>query len=428
MGSIGIRHETKSEWERRVAVTPALAEHLIATGIDVVVERSDRRIFRNEEYEAVGAELVDTLPATDIVIGVKEVPSDLFKAGGNYLFFSHVIKGQSYNMPMLARMLDQGCTLIDYERITNEKGQRLVFFGRHAGLAGMIDALWALGKKCQAQGIATPFSDLGMANDYTSLSDALAVVDAVGDRIATEGVPAQLHPLIIGVAGYGNVGKGVQSILEHLPTVEIAPEDVAALSANPDADNKVIYRVTFKEQHLARTLDGSEFVLQDYYNHPDRFEGDFEQYLPHLSMLMNCIYWTDAYPRLVAISDLPKMTRCRVLGDISCDIRGAVQVTVEATEPGDPVYHYDADNDSALMGFEGTGPVIAAVDILPAELPREASETFTEALTPYVVALANADYSAPFEQLDLPPAMKRAVIVHRGRLTPDYQYLSEYLA
>jgi saccharopine dehydrogenase (NAD+, L-lysine-forming) len=428
MPTLGIRHETKSPWERRVAVTPPLAERLVAAGHDVFVERSDRRVFSEADYEAAGCTLVDSLPPCQVVFGVKEIPLDLLQRDAAHLFFAHVIKGQAPNMPMLQRVLDVGATLLDYERITDESGRRLVFFGRFAGLAGMIDTLWALGQRRLVEGASeSPFAALRQSLAYASLSEALTAVRTLGEQIRTQGVPAELHPLIVGVSGNGNVARGVGEVLDCLPTREIRPDEVAALAANPAADDRVVYRVTFCEQHLVRPKGDHEFALQDYYDHPERYEGVFASYLPHLSLLLNCIYWTERYPRLVRKTDLPAMSRCKVIGDISCDVGGSIEATLLATEPGDPVFTYDAASDSARMGFEGESPVICAVDILPAELPRDASEAFSAALGPFLQAVAAADYSGALEASGLPGALQRSCVAWRGELTPDYEYLREHL-
>jgi len=175
-----------------------------------------------------------------------------------------------------------------------------------------------------------------------------------------------------------------------------------------------------------------EFELQDYYDHPEKYRGKFNTYLPHLSVLVNCTYWETKYPRLVTKADLRQLyakgePRLHVIGDISCDVEGAIEGTVKCTEPGEPVFVYDPFEDRAIDGVEGRGPVIMAVDILPSELPRDASEYFSGVLMDYVTAIAQADYAVPFEELALPPEIKRAVIVYQGKLTPDYGYLEQYV-
>jgi alpha-aminoadipic semialdehyde synthase len=178
---------------------------------------------------------------------------------------------------------------------------------------------------------------------------------------------------------------------------------------------------------------GDEFELQDYYQYPEKYRSKFKTYLPHLTILVNAIYWDTMYPRLVT-KDYIKQTyseekspRLKVIGDISCDVEGAIEVTVKSTEPGDPIFVYDPETGEARDGYEGRGPVIMAVDILPSELPRESSIDFSQTLKAYIPAIAKADFSLPFDQLDLPPEIKRALILHQGQLTPDYRYIEQFL-
>jgi alpha-aminoadipic semialdehyde synthase len=151
-----------------------------------------------------------------------------------------------------------------------------------------------------------------------------------------------------------------------------------------------------------------------------------------LHALVNCIYWEPKYPRLITKEQIRELyaegqPTLRVIGDISCDVEGGVEVTVKATEPDDPIYVYHPDTEEIASGVEGRGPVMMAVDILPTELPRESSAYFSDILKTFVPAIAAADYGEAFEALDLPPELKRAVICHLGELTPDYRYIASYL-
>lgn len=435
MTKIGIRREDKSRWERRVPITPdkvrVLREH---HGIEFYVQPSPIRAFREEAYRAAGAIVQEDLSPASILFAVKEIPAEYFQSGKTYVFFAHVIKGQPYNMPMLRRMMELGCNLIDYEKVVDEKGRRLIFFGWHAGVVAMIESLWALGQRLQWEGITNPFATIRNTYTYEGLAAARADIRAVGEYIQTEGLPKEITPLIIGVAGYGNVGRGIQEILSDLPTIEIQPDEIAKVADDPNASNRVVYRVTFKEEHLVAPNDPQEpFELQDYYQNPEKYHGVFERYIPYLTVMMNAIYWNDRYPRLVSKDYLREFwanepqPRLRVIGDASCDVEGAVEGTVKVTEPDDPVYVYDPRTGTVTMGVAGRGPVVLAVDILPSELPREASEYFSGILEPYVPAIAQADFSVPFEELDLPPEIKRAVIVYHGDLTADYEYIEQFL-
>ena len=432
---IGIRREDKGIWERRVPIIPVHVRQLVDEhGIEVWVQSSKTRAFPDSAFAEAGARVTEDISQCPVVFGVKEIPARVFHPGHTYVLFAHVIKGQPHNMPMLKRMLEQGCQLIDYERVTDERGRRLIFFGRHAGRAGMIDTLWALGQRLKWEGLPNPFSDLHQTYRYRSLAEAKAAVAAVGERIVRQGLPETVTPLICGFAGYGNVFRGANEIIELLPVHEIKPEDVAAVAQSTDHNLAALYKVVFKEEHTVEPLSPErDFDLQDYHKHPEDYHSRFETYLPHLTLLVNCIYWEAKYPRLVTKAGLRQLyggvapPQLRVIGDISCDIEGAIEATVKCTEPGDPVFVYDPFDDRAINGVAGRGPVVLAVDILPSELPRDASTYFSEVLMKYVPVIAQADTSVSFGELDLPPELKRAVIVYRGELTPCYQYIEKYL-
>jgi len=433
---IGIRREDKSEWERRVPVTPQDARALRTEhGIQIAVQPSTIRAFTAAEFEKAGAAVKEDLSDCPVVLGIKEMPLEFFRPGGAYVFFAHVIKGQAYNMPMLKQILDLGCTLIDYERVVDDKNRRLIFFGWHAGVAGLIDTLWALGRRLEWEGVPNPFTELRQTHQYHDLSEAKASLARVRARIESDGLPGAVVPLIVGVAGYGNVSRGVQEMLSLLPVAEIEPDEVAAVASSPGPSQHHLYKVVFKEWHMVEPkAPDTTFDLQDYYQHPEKYVGVFHRYIPHLTVLTNSIFWTSAYPRLVTKDYLESLFRSeaspklRVIGDISCDIEGAVECTVKSTEPGDPVFVYEPFTRTATEGYQGNGVVVMAVDILPSELPREASADFSAVLRPFIPSLARCDFSVPFDECPLPPEIKRAVIVYRGQLTPDYTHLSRYLA
>lgn len=431
---IGIRREDKSVWERRVPLIPQDARTLQEQfGLEVCVQPSDIRVFSDQEYRAAGVAVREDLSDCDVIFGIKEIPPAQLVPGKTYVFFSHVIKGQPYNMPMLRRLMELGCVLIDYEKVTDEKGRRLIFFGRHAGWAGMLETLWALGRRLEWEGIPNPFGGIDRAIAYPEVEAARRAVREVGERIRTHGLPPILAPLVVGFAGYGNVSRGAQEIFDLLPFQERAPEDLPLLFAE-EPDYRTLYKVVFREEHMVEPASPEDrFDLQDYYRHPEKYRSRFTAWVPYLTVLVNGIYWEARYPRLVTKAYLrelfgaPARPRLRVIGDISCDIEGAVECTVRATDPGNPIYVYHPRSGQTTDGWAGEGVVVMAVDILPSEMPRDASVDFSAVLREFIPAIARADYTVPFDRLDLPPEIKRAVIVYRGELTPDYRYLEAYL-
>ncbi len=430
---IGIRVEDKYLMEKRVAITP---EHLKKLNdenenLNFIVAPSKKRVFSDDEFMNAGAELNSDLSSCNTIFGVKEMPIDFFENEKTYVFFSHVIKGQDYNMPVLKEMMNKKINLIDYEKIADEEGKRLIFFGRYAGLAGMINSLWTLGLRLKSFGIDTPFLKIEQSHKYKSLDEAKTAVKAVGEEIRQNGLPKSLSPFVTGFTGYGNVSNGAQEIYDLLPVKEISVEEFMSDKFESN-DNTILYKVVFKEKDLSKRVDGTEFELNDYYNNPKLYESKFEQYLPKLSLLMNCMYWTDEYPTIVTKEYLKnnyktKDSKLIVIGDITCDINGSIECTEIGTLIEDPIFVYNHKENSFKSGYEGEGIQIMSVDILPSELPKDASETFSNALLPFVKNIVEADYDTTFENLKLPLEIKKALILHKGKLTASFKYLEEYL-
>jgi alpha-aminoadipic semialdehyde synthase len=432
---IGIRREDKNIWERR---TPLIPDHIKTLkenyDIRVVVQPSKIRVFDDDAYAQVGAVVQDDLSECNVIFAVKEIPIELIEHGKVYVFFSHTIKGQRHNMPLLKRLLERKCTLIDYEKVVDENSKRLIFFGHHAGLAGMIDALWALGLRLNWEGIHNPFINLRQTIEYTSLVHAKNAVKEVGELIEAKGIPDALVPLVCGLTGYGNVSRGAQEILGLLPVVELGPEELLQ-KFKILSDNNVIYKVVFKEEHMVEPRSPEDrFDLQDYYDYPEKYRSRFHTYVPCLTLLVNCIYWSSQYPRLITKELLKQLysapresPRLRVIGDISCDVEGSIEATVHTTTPGNPIFVYDPIAERAIDGYKGRGPVILAVDNLPCELAKEASTEFSKVLSRFIPEIATADFSTEFNKCNLSPPIKNAVIAYRGELTPNYKYLAQYL-
>ena len=430
---IGIRHEDKYVMERRAPLTPKHVKRLIEhQKLDFIVQTSQKRIFKDEEYIQAGALVENDLKKCNVILGVKEMPMDFFESEKTYVFFSHVIKGQSYNMPMLKRMMELKCNLIDYERIVDEQNKRLIFFGKYAGLAGMINSLWSLGLRWKSFGINTPFLELKQAHLYNSLREAKDAISLVGQLIAENGLPKELQPLVIGFTGYGNVSLGAQEICGLLPVKEISTEKLLELKNRAALPDNIIFKVVFKEKHISEHKDNIEFDLYDYYRNPQNYVSKFEQYIPHLTVLMNCMYWDARYPRIITKEYLKKLysngnPKLTVIGDITCDPDGSIECTHHGTEIEDPIFVYNPITDKYTMGYEGEGLLDMAVDILPSELPRDSSDGFADALSNFIKPIVFADYDLPTADLDLPKSLKKALILHKGELTPEFEYLGKYL-
>jgi len=434
-GLVGIRREDKNRFESRVPLIPNdIAALMRQTGARFIVQPSKIRVFSDAEYQRMGAEINEDISSCPLVFAVKEIPLEYFRRNGTYAFFSHTIKGQPKNMPMLKKMMELKCNLIDYEKIIDAQNRRLVFFGKFAGLAGMIDTLWAYGQRVKAEGIENPFTRIDHTHRYENLTDAEEHIREVGEKIIDEGLPEILCPLIAGFAGYGNVSRGAQEIYDQLPVKEIAPQSISQLFKEPKAHRHNVYKVVFKEEDLVKPVGSCcKFELQDYYTHPEKYVSQFDYYTPMLSILVNCIYWEPRYPRIVTKKFATQLyshnvnARPKVIGDISCDLDGAIELTIKTTEPDKPVFLYDIDLGEAVDGFKGNGPVIMAVDNLPCELPQEASKEFSRVLTGLVPSIINADFSKPLARTGLPEELQRATILMHGQFTPNFQFMEKFL-
>ncbi len=435
LNTIGIRRETKDKTQRRAPLSPDHVRELIRRHrITVFVEPWAQRVFRDEEYRKAGAVLTDDVSRGNIVFGVKEIHPSHLVDHRSYCFFSHTVKGQSYNMPMLRHIVDHEITLFDYELVRDRYGKRLIYFSDFAGYAGMIDSLWALGRRLESEGMDSPFRGLKYATHYERLQDAQDELRAIGRMISRDGLPERIVPTIVAFTGYGRVASAAQQIFDLLPHVEIEPSDLEDFVKAGRYSDRVLYKVRYRKpdlyQHKTRT---GGFVADHFHKHPDQYRSLFESAVPYLSMVINGIYWEPGFPKLLtkrfmkSLYKQDKRPRLRVIGDITCDIEGSIELTVKETDATNPVFVYEPLTGRVRDGWEGKGPVVLAVDKLPAELPREASEAFGDALMPFVSSLARAALGQNIEKAGLPPEFKEAMIVHRGVLRPRFASLHKLL-
>ncbi len=429
MGILGIRREDKSPWERRVPLVPRDVRRLLESGAEVLVQRSPNRCISDTEYEAAGATLTDSLEDADVILGVKEVPAEKIRPDKTYLFFSHTIKGQPYNMPLLQCVLDRRCTLLDYELVTDEEGVRTIAFGRFAGLAGAIDTLWALGRRLREEGLDTPLAEIRQSLDYEDSDAAKEAVRAVGRNLAEGGLPESLSPLTIAVTGEGGkVFGGAMELLELLPHRVVRPEELADVVDRADpADRHRVILVPYGPGELVTPREeGHSYSWEDYLKHPERYRSRFGEDLSRLTAIVYGIFWQEGYPKFLLRDDIRKLyaggatPRLRLVTDITCDLDGSDELLVKTTDPGDPTYVVDPDTFEITPGLKGRGPVILAVDILPAELPRDASRTFSVALTDLAMHLAKDDPIPSAEDPSVPGPLRRSLIALRGALVPPW--------
>lgn len=437
IGLVGLRHESKSEHERRVPLVPADLKDVIKAPQSLMIQPSGTRCIDIGEFEAIGAKVDADMSACDLIMGIKEVPVDELIANKSYCFFSHVIKGQPYNMPLLKKVMDLKCNLIDYEKMVNDKGQRVVAFGKQAGQCGTLNGFHSLNHRLAALKRTNPFAICKQAKDYPNLTEAKADLAKVGADIAANGLPADLTPFVVGVTGKGNVGSGVFDVMGALGCVkEWTPAEMLANIASGDYDNKTVYQVVMDAgdlYELKENPDASAFTFQAFGEAPEKYTSPVSKFLPHMNMFINAVFWRNEWPKFITqdfMSELWQKGNCKllVISDVTCDIEGSVEVTIKSTLPDVPSFVYHPVTKACTDGFEGEGVVVMAVDILPSEQPYESSCAFSGALKPLMGDLLAADFSVPFAELSLPPVWKGACIVYHGELTPDYEYLKPHIA
>jgi saccharopine dehydrogenase (NAD+, L-lysine forming) len=432
---LAIRREDKNIWERRVALTPEAVGQLVKEhGMQVLLQPAPRRVFTDVEYEDAGASVHEDLAPADVVLAIKEVPTALLLPEKTYMFFSHTIKGQAHNMAMLRRLMELRCNLIDYERVVDDQNRRLIFFGWYAGVAGMVETLWMLNQRLRLLGHESPFRGIKHAYEYVDMNELEASVKEAGQRIHEKGLPQWITPFVCGFLGYGHVSRGAQHVYDLLPTVEVAPGDLAGLAERKDLPRDRLMKVVFHEVDLVEPIDPARrFDLQEYYDHPSRYESIFERHVVHLHLLINGVFWTEAYPRFLTRDFLKRwfegkpQPKLLGIGDITCDIDGSLACTVRSTEPDKPCFVYDPCSGEGVDGLEGPGVPVMAVDNLPCELPREASRTFSAVLSRFVPDILKADFSKAYQEIVLPEPIRRALILRRGELTPPYGYLERFV-
>lgn len=425
--AIGILRETKNKWERRVPLVPAEVKTLVDAGIAVRVERSPTRAIDEAEFVAAGATMVDDATDCRFIVGVKEVKQAQVKPGQVVMCFSHTIKGQSHNMPLLAHFMAQGSTLIDYEVIVDDAGVRQVAFGRYAGLAGAHETLWTLAHRLAALGHPSPLTGLRHAVDYRDLAEMVAHTRELLAALRKEG-PAALTPFVIAVTGDGRVSKGALEYFELVGAIPCTVTEAIKLPVE-SPDDRTLRVMHVYGGDLFVTAGTRRFDFEHYLAHPGRYLNVGSMYLPYCQAVVNGIYWDERFPRILDDSTLRRMYRDGtlppVLGDVSCDIDGGIEWTVMATQNDEPAFVYDPVTRKATVGVTGEGVAIMAVDNLPCALPRDASFDFSRALIPYIRTFYEATYSDGVT--GLPPALQNAVVVAGGRLTPRHQGLARFL-
>ena len=400
MIKLGITREGKTPPDKRVPLTPKHCRKLLDTydDLEIYVQPSPVRDIPDEEYKKAGIELREDLSNCDIIMGVKEVPIDMLIPHKTYLFFSHTFKEQPYNRDLLRAILDKKIRLIDYEVLTDDRGKRLIGFGRYAGIVGTYNGLLAVGKKLGRYSLKPAHKSDGRAEVERELSK----LDLPkGFKIA--------------LTGSGRVANGAMEMLASAQIKEVSPEDYLTRSF----DHPVYTHLSSKEYH--RKKDGSSFEKSEFYENPERFESDFMKYAKVTDLYIAGHYWDADAPFVFTREDAKSPDfNIKVVADISCDIDGPVASTLRASTIADPLYGYDPQSESET-DFMAAGAIgVMAVDNLPCELSKDASEDFGDELLKNIMPeLLKKEESAMIR--------RASETTLDGTLGPDFEYLKDYV-
>lgn len=397
--TLAIIREEKMPIDTRAPLNPAQAKLVKATysDVNVICQSSNIRCYTDEEYRTHGIEIVDDVSRADILLGVKEVNIKSLISEKTYLIFSHTIKKQPYNRQLLKAIVDNKIRLIDYECLKDENGMRVIAFGRWAGIVGAYNAFWTFGQKYGAFSIKRAYQCL-------SLKEVLAQLEQV-----------VLPPIKILITGNGRVSKGGLEILEALKIRKLDPEQYLFQQFDAPVYTQIDADVYTKRK------DGKPFTYDHFFKHPGEYKSNFKTFYKTTDLMIMAAYWDPAAPTLFNLEDVKDPAfKIRVIADITCDINGSVPTTIRPTTIDAPVYDYVIQNLTELPPFSDESQLtVMAIDNLPNELPRDASEAFGDQLLEYVLPRLIKGFDAPI--------IKNATITMGGNLTDKFEYLSAYL-
>ncbi|XP_063698348.1 alpha-aminoadipic semialdehyde synthase, mitochondrial [Culicoides brevitarsis] len=440
---IAIRREDQSVWERRAPFNPNTVRQFVKNDVKVLVQPSNRRAYPMQAYLNAGAVVTEDISEASVIFGVKQVQIADLIPGKTYCFFSHTIKAQESNMPLLDAVIDKNIRLIDYEKMTNDQGTRVVAFGKYAGVSGMINILHGLGLRLLALGHHTPFMHVGPTHNYRNSSMARQAIRDCGYEISLGMMPKSIGPLTFVFTGTGNVSQGAQEIFNDLP-VEFVPPSKLKKVAEHGSTNKIYGCEVSRSDHIER-IDGGGFDPQEYEEFPERYTSTFSRNIaPYASVIVNGIYWAVGSPKLLTIPDAKTLLRPinapwlpasrgapvlphRMLAicDISADPGGSIEFMNECTTIDTPFCLYDADRNKDTKSFKGPGVLVCSIDNMPTQLPRESTDLFSELLYPYAYDIMQSDASKPLESQNFSKTVMNAVIASNGALTPNFAYIND---
>jgi saccharopine dehydrogenase (NAD+, L-lysine-forming) len=390
--------ERKSPPDRRVVLDPKSCKNLLSTfpSAELIIEASPSRAFSDIDYSSAGLEVVADVSAAEVLIGVKEVPIEALIPNKSYFFFSHTIKKQPYNRKLLQAILDKNITLYDHETLVNESNHRLIGFGYYAGVVGAYNGLRALGLKLNCFELPKA-TDL---NDRAALNAQLDLLTIPNVKIV--------------LTGSGRVGQGAKEILDHLNIKKVSVDQFINNSFK-----EAVY-VQLDVLDYCKRKDGTTLGKKDFFNYPEAYQSTFDRFTSVADFFIAGHFYGKGAPAFFT-REQAKSPRfnLKVVADISCDIDGPVACTIRPSTIDKPIYGYDAETETEVNFSNASAIAVMAVDNLPCELPKDASEgfghTFVEKIIP---AFFNQDAFG---------VLKRSKMTENGKLTDAFSYLQAYI-
>lgn len=398
MITFGVLKERKNPPDKRVVLTPKACKTILDKyDAKIIVEPSNLRVFKESQYQMNGLEISSELDSCDVLFGVKELPIEALIPNKKYFFFSHTIKKQPYNRGLLQAILKNKIVLYDHETIVDKKSSRLVAFGRFAGLVGAYNGLRTYGLKHQ-------LFELPKAEHLEDLNELMTVLKDL-----------KLPAMKIVLTGKGRVGNGAVEILDAVGIKSVGVDEFLS----KEFDEAVYCQIDVADYNLRN--DGKEFLKKDFFDNPQEYSGNFYRFAKVSDLYIAGHFYGVGAPYLLTKSDVARDDfNISVVADISCDINGPVATTIRPSTIADPIYGLDPITFEEVDYMDSNAVAVMAVDNLPCELPKDASESFSEAFVRYVIPA--------FYNNDADGVLARAqMTTSEGTLTDRFKYLQDYV-
>lgn len=393
---IGIIREGKQPADKRTPFTPMQCKRIqnLYPFVEILVQPSSVRCFSDAEYEQEGIRLSEEMETCDILFGIKEVPIAQLIPSKKYLFFSHTHKLQAHNRPLIQAVLSKGITLIDYECLTYPTGERVIGFGRFAGIAGTYQAFLGWGKKFQRYTLKSPET----CNSFEEMKQELKKV--------------RLDNIKILLTGNGRVGKGAKEVLDLMGIRKVSVQEYLTKSF----DEPVYCNALPQDYNISR--EGKPWDSQHFFKHGEEYVSDFKKFLPHTDLFIAGHFWDKKAPVFFTKKELASPDfRIKLIADISCDIDGPIPTTLRASTIAEPFYDIDRATCQERPAFT-TDLTIMAIDNLPCSMPKDASTDFGNNLIEKVLPALLVE--------DKEGIIQRATITSQGEFTPKYRYMQSF--